>query len=676
MSDNRRLVVKVWLAVVAAAISFSSTSADEHTKQLLDQIGITRGICVLLGDPTGEKAIELAKDSELLVYLQLPQGQDVERARRAADETGYLGRRIYIDKGELPRLHLADNLADAVIAVGKAVDNVVDAEVLRVLRPQGKALLGRREIIKPVPEGLDDWSHPYHGPDNNPQSKDQIIRAPYLTQFLADPQYGPSPQITVASAGRVFKAFGNVAWHKREEQFLNKLVAFNGYNGTILWQRDLPPGVLLHRNTMIATPQILYVGDDESCKLIDTATGKLIDEIIPPLEVAGGTFWKWMGLQDGVLYALVGEQEYKDEVKKWNRKQHGWPWTGVSKGYDKPKHTWGYGKNVLAIDPKNKQVIWHHHEDEAIDSRAMCMKNGRIFIFRFGSFLACLDAKTGKERWRKTKGENPEIFESMGKYLNRQGWQTNWRTVVYLKCSDKALYFAGPQVGKLLAVSVEDGSILWENPYSNFQLVLRDDGLYGFSGPWGHNASKKFDPLTGEVLAAFDTGRRACTRPTGAIDAIFYRAMGGTIRFDLASAKPHWISPMRPQCHEGVTVANGYLYWWPWACDCQLTLLGVTCLGPAGDFNFTSRAIEAERLERFSADPAKVAPLPVSSVDWPTFRAGNNCTAITTAVVSKTGDVIWRHLPEDGKRNVTPTAPVTAGGMVFVGDDAGVVHAL
>lgn len=73
-------------------------------------------------------------------------------------------------------------------------------------------------------------------------------------------------------------------------------------------------------------------------------------------------------------------------------------------------------------------------------------------------------------------------------------------------CGDDALYFAGPQINKLLAVSTKDGSVLWEHPYNNFQLVLRDDGLYGISGPWRNNVSKKFDPLTGEVLAELPAG--------------------------------------------------------------------------------------------------------------------------------------------------------------------------
>ena len=66
---------------------------------------------------------------------------------------------------------------------------------------------------------------------------------------------------------------------------------------------------MIHRNTMIATPAELYIGDDKSCKVIDAATGKLLDEIVPPRGPAGGTFWKWMALEDGVLYAMMGEQE-------------------------------------------------------------------------------------------------------------------------------------------------------------------------------------------------------------------------------------------------------------------------------------------------------------------------------------------------------------------------------
>ncbi|UCF14105.1 MAG: PQQ-binding-like beta-propeller repeat protein, partial [Phycisphaerales bacterium] len=521
------------LLVAVVVLCQPPASTGKQSNSILKQIAVKRGICVVLGD-TGELAIRLARESELLIYAQSPRAKEVEAVRKAADNAGFYGTRIFVDKGSFKKLSLADNLADAVVAVGRK-RRLSKEEILRVLRPAAKALLGPKVLTKPAPSGVDDWSHPYHGPDNNPQSDDVVIKAPYLTQFLAEPRYAPVPQVAVAAGGRMFKAFGHVAFKRREEPFLNKLVAFNGYNGTMLWQRDLAEGVMIHRNTMIATPDVLYVGDDRSCKVIDAATGGLQDRITPPTDIAGGTFWKWMGMEKGILYALIGRQEQRDPTMRWQRERHGWPWNPISRGFNQPDkikdpddaytaHPWGFGRNVLAIDPKTKEVLWNHRESEPVDSRAMCMKNGRIYIFRFGAYLACLDAEDGDVVWRRTPDNAPGLFETLGDYSNRQGASWNWRTTCYLKCSDDALYFAGPQVGKLLAISAKDGRVLWSDPYDNFQLIIRDDGLYAISGQNDLNSpSKKFDPLTGEVLALFDTGRRACTRPTATSDSILYR---------------------------------------------------------------------------------------------------------------------------------------------------------
>jgi outer membrane protein assembly factor BamB len=692
------LVLVLGLAVEVANVEFSfgtptpvpiikSWSKGQIRKDALlsvmEQMDLDCGICVVLGDMGCELALDLAKSMEgLTIYVQLPTMEEVEVASKQIDHDGLYGTHIFIEKGDLYRIHLAENLADVVIGLGQGTD-VPEEEVLRVLRPQGKAILGDTILTKPFANGVDDWSHPYHGPDNNPQSNDRIIRAPYLTQFLAEPRYAPLPQVAVASAGRVFKAFGHVAFKTREEPFLNKLVAFNGYNGTMLWQRDLAEGVMIHRNTMIATPATLYVGDDKSCKLIDTLTGQLKDEIIPPPEIAGRTFWKWMALEDGILYALLGEAEQMDETMRWKRQTHGWPWSAISTGFTQFENPWGFGRNVLAIDPVTKKVLWSHREEQPIDGRAICMKNGRIYIFRFGDYLACLDAQDGHNVWRKTANRThnkptSSLFESLGAYSNRQGYSTNWRTTSYLKCSDRALYFAGPQVNKLLAISTEDGNILWEHPYNNFQLVLRDDGLYGISGPWGNNVSKKFDPLTGEILAELPTGRRACTRPTGTSDSILFRAAGGSVRLDLATHRSCWISPMRPSCHDGVTIANGLLYWWPSVCDCQLTLYGVTCLGPAGDFDFAAPALEIDRLETEQSDPADTEPLTESSADWPTFRANNQRTATTEAVVPGEVHLLWQYdIGTERAAGAPPfTAPVAAGGLIFVSGPDGIIHAV
>ena len=674
MAHKHRFLLRICLIYLAGALLAPQAPADEAIDRIIKTLGTDRGICAVLGGDGSQAAMQVAGKCEILFYLQFSDPRQVDRVRRAAEAQGLDATKFQVDQGDMSRIHLADNLADAVVILDTA-DCPSEQEILRVLRPGGRAIGGGGRIVKPFPSGMDDWSHPYHGPDNNPLSEDRLIRAPYMTQFLADPRYGPAPQVAVASAGRTFKAFGHVAWHPREEPLLNTLVAFNGFNGTMLWKRPLPEGLMVHRNTIIATPDVLYLGDDKSCKLIDTATGQTKDEIVPALDAAGGTFWKWMALDGDVLYALIGEAEQKDETKRWNRLAHGWPWTGVSDGYNQPEHTWGFGRNLLAIDVNTKKVLWHHRENEPIDSRAVCMNGGQIFAFRFGTYLTCLDAKSGKVLWKKTKAAGAEIFDSLGEYLPRQSWQTNWRTTTYLKCTDRALYFAGPQIGKLLAVAAEDGRILWEHPYDNFQLIIYPDGLYGISGPWANNLSKKFDPLTGEVLAEFDAGRRACTRPTATPDSILFRAMGGSVRFDLASGRPRWLSPMRPSCHDGVTVANGLLYWWPFACDCQLSLNGLTCVGPAGDFDFNIGVNSADRLQGGPQADEPVEPLKASAADWPTFRANNRATAVSRAVVSDTAELLWKTKPSTVP-NVRPTAPVAVADLVLLAGSDGVVRAV
>lgn len=653
---------------VATSFALAALAADPP----LESIGVQRGICVVLGDPNCELALKIARQSDLTIYSQLPSAAEVEPARQIADAAGFYGSRIYIEKGPLTRLHLADNLADALVAVGEAA-TIPEAEALRVLRPQGKAWLGQKELIKPVPSGLDDWSHPYHLPDNNPVSRDQVARAPYLTHFLADPRYAPLPQVAVASAGRVFKAFGHIAFKTREEPWLNTLAAWNGYNGTLLWRREIPPALMVHRNTLIATPTVVYFGDDRSCKVIDAATGDLREEITVPAAVTRDTFWKWMALEDGVLFALIGDQEERDPVIRAKSENHGWPWNPLSPGFNKSEHTWGFGRTLLAIDPKTKQVLWHQQEAEPIDSRALCLKSGRLYAFRFGAYLTCIDAKTGKRLWRKTPDNAPELFSSLGEALKRQDWRTNWRTTAYLKCSDQALYFAGPTVNRLLAVAADDGHVLWEHPYSNYQLVLREDALYGLSGQIDRDPTRKFDPLTGKILEEIKMGRRACTRPTSSIDAIFCRAGEGSSRLDVASGRPQLVSPMRPNCHDGVTVANGLLYWWPSVCDCNLTLYGITCLGPAGNFDCSQSAVESERLEKLAKGDGAVADLPVTPADWPTFRANNACTVTTEASLPTAAQQLWEYAPAAA---LTPTAPTAVGDLVFVSGSDGIVRAL
>jgi len=639
---------------------------------LLEKIGTSKGICVLVGDKECARAIELARSSELTCYVELAEAAEVTAAAKAADAAGLLGKRIFLAKGSPMQIGLASNTADAVVLLGSPLPRP-RAEVVRVLRPAGNAVMGDRVWAKPPAAGVDDWSHHYHGPNNNPQSLDRVAKFPYLTQFIVEPRYAPAPQCVVASAGRVFMAFGHVAWHEREEPMLNTLVALNGYNGTTLWKRPLTRGIMVDRSTMIATPELLYLADEKSCKRLDAATGRLRDEIAPPAELVGGTFWKWMALEGGVLYALIGEEERQDPDAKWRSTNHGWPWDAISKGYNVPDYPWGFSKTLLAIDPATKKILWTHKEDPAIDSRSLCLAGGRIYLAHFGRYIACLDAKTGEPIWRRTAEKDGEVFAAIGPYRPGHGYVGGWKSTVWLKCTDKALYAIGPQVEWLTALSADDGRFLWKFPGKDLHVVIRDDGLYT-TGPQHskNDLTKKLDPLTGKVLAEYDVQRRACTRTTGSCDAVFFRGHEGSGRLDLASGRVQWISAMRPSCHVGVVIANGLLYWAPWTCDCNLQMFGVISLGPAGDFDFAQKATDADRLET-ADDAGKVAELPGSPGDWPTFQADSARRAQTGVGVPEQVKVLWKWAP---KTPFEPTAPVAAGNLALIAGLDGTVRAL
>ncbi len=652
-----------------AALGAESAGAD-RLPELQKELKARCGIAVVVGSRASQWARALADETPLQVVGVLAKWSDVEKARRDAANDGIPLAKLTWVLGSPSRLPLADRLVNLVIATDD--DMQVTEEMRRIVQPRGRIVVGEHAEVMPVPDDIDDWTHPYYAPDNNPASHDRAIRAPYLTQFLADPRYAPAPQFTVAAGGRVFKIFGHVAWHEREEPYLNVIVAYDGFNGTQLWRYPLPEGMMVHRNVFVATPEVLYVGDHESCKRIDATTGKVIDEIRAPADLVDGPFWKWMALRNGILYALVGEKEFPARPVKWKRKQHGWPWNQISPGFNRPEQPWGFGRTLLAFDLKTKKVLWHHRESEPIDARAVCMNDDRLFAFRFGSFLTCLDAASGKVLWRKDKETDAALFETLGEYLPRQSWRTNWRTVVYLKCSNDALYFAGPQLSKLVVLSTSDGRVLWEDPYDNYQLIIRPDALYAISGPWGVEKSKKFDPLTGKVLAELPIGRRACTRPTATSDSILFRAMGGSVRLDLAAGQPRWISPMRPACHDGVTIANGLLYWWPYVCDCQLSLNGVTALTSAGDFDFAPAPDAPGRLVT-SKTARQIGP-EATELDWPTFRANAERTAVSKARIPERAAVLWTTKTASPTERLTP--PIAIGRAIYVAGTDGIVHRL
>ncbi len=649
-------------------------------KRVVETAGTDHGLCAVVGCSEREFVLDLARCTRFLVHVLDPRAAGAAATRQAVDAAGLFGSRVVVETAASERLPHADNTLDVVVMLDSAdpaIRRPAASEATRVLRPGGvlvrvstaKGVRALSREVKPAQAGVDDWSHWEHGPDNNPVSTDAVIRAPYMTQFLEHPLYIAMPAITTAAGGRIFIAMGHIAHHVREEPWLNTLLARNGYNGTILWTRKLPDGYLAHRSAFVATDDAFYMVDSDSggCLLLDPETGAEKERIRVP-EHPGE--WKWIALEDGKLFALVGERRDPPETTLVRSEHRAWSWGALSNGYYQRRVPWGFGRTILAYDLADKKVAWSHKVAAPVDSRAMVIGGGQVFFYAPDAKIGCLDARSGKPVWANEDAHTRELIEQPGRGL---GSTPGFRTTCFCLYTPKALFYEAQTRMNIVAVSKDDGHLLWHRrkTTNNPNMLYVDGHLFVGIGRGG--STLELDPMTGKTIKDLKFAKRSCARLTATPDSLFCRGMPeGWTRYDRTTGKVLFNGAVRPACNDGVIGANGLLYIGPWLCDCNLSLMGRLALCSAGDFQFKGRVAEDERLEVGSDDVSKVAPIDVGDKDWPTYRGHLSRGASTSAAVSKNASKLWT---ASGLFNA-PTVPTAAGGMLFVCDGDGRIRAL
>ena len=674
----------------AEALNSAVTAAN-----VLQNTGLKRGICVVVGGDS-LLPVELARSSELLIHCRQPDAETAAETRKLADRAGLRIDRLAVDVGPTDSLPYADRMIDVLIAPDvndQTIAKLSFDEIVRVLRPEGKAIIGNWttssdelseqasrdwidesstnvkcdvidgdtgpsiELVTAAASGAGDWSHWEHSPDNNPVSEDSIIKAPYMTQFMAKPYYIAIPSITTAAAGRTFLAIGHIAHHRREWENMNRLIARNGYNGTVLWQRDLPEGYLVHRSAFVATKDTFYMIERDHALMLDPDTGDSKGRLTIP-----GVFgdWKWMAIDDGVLYMLAGKKDSGVETTKGDREFGGWSWADLSTGYyAKPRVPWGFGNVLAAYDLDQKKVLWTHSEDEQpIDGRAMSLRDGRIYFYCPDKYLCAADSLTGNIVWTNDNKETLSLIEQPGQGLTST---PGFRSACLAVATPHALILQGQTRMNVVAVSTSDGQQLWtkKKVTNNPNAIYVDDKVILGVGEGGSHVA--IDPISGEVLENLGFQKRACTRLTACSDSFFVRGEG-TLRYDRDAKKIIVDGAARPACNDGALPANGLLYVGPWQCDCNLSLIGRIAKCSAGDFRFDHKASDEERL--VTAENVNVSEaFEVSENDWPTYRGNIDRSSSTRVMLSNTIEQKWRFRPES---DYAPTPAIAAGGLIFI----------
>ncbi len=259
----RARVIALLCAILAVGengsggVLFAVSTGSFGTSGILKSTGVHGGLIVHLGCGDGKTTASLSTGAGFLVQGLDTSGKNVAAARNHVRSIG-LGGRISIDVFDGRRLPYADDIVTLVlIEPGLQVST---EEIARVFSPRGIVLFrgpapafpgwtkplvaGWTAYCKPVPDDIDEWTHYYQGPHNNPAANDSRVGFPRHLQWDAAPDWAHHHQATrgieciVSARGRLFYLVSEGEASMGDtlpERWV--LVARDAFNGVILWKR-------------------------------------------------------------------------------------------------------------------------------------------------------------------------------------------------------------------------------------------------------------------------------------------------------------------------------------------------------------------------------------------------------------------------------------------------------
>lgn len=162
----RSVTIPLLLLAGLLALVPVSKAAEPSSEAVLNVTGIRHGLVVHVGAYDGGLAEALAQKERVLVHALALDTKTEAHLRQQFLKAGLCGQATTGHIGADSTLPLADNVASIVVADLDGARGIQRAELLRVLRPLGKAYLASggqwSSTTKPRPADTDDWPQYYH----------------------------------------------------------------------------------------------------------------------------------------------------------------------------------------------------------------------------------------------------------------------------------------------------------------------------------------------------------------------------------------------------------------------------------------------------------------------------------------------------------------------------------
>lgn len=627
--------------LIIALITFAAGTALANT-------GVQGGIIVQLGVDSGKQLEALKKNDSYTVHALEKDPAKVQAAREYLLSKGLYGD-ISVEQFSGDKLPYADDLINQVVVVSNKL-NVNSSEIMRVLVPNGVAIIDGKTITKPLSKDIDSWTHFLHDAGNNPVAQDKRVGPPRRLQWSAPPNFLRSHETPsgfqglVSDKGRVFyfldEGLVGIVDPRLPERW--SLIARDAFNGKLLWKQSMPnwgwpawdPGMMKFkdllkqralrkavpkqnfRRMVVAGDRLLVtLGYNAPVSILDAATGKKLSAI-----KGSANTRKILASGD---YALLKNDK------------------------------------AIVIKINTAEIMW---QKPLNGSFAMV---GNHLYCGTGKQLKCLNIADGKEIW----STNTKTGSDM------------------IAVKDTVLVFAG---NKLTAFNSSDGKLLWTIADirkkfavgANAAYVVNDVIWFGPKRRTGSTAqAAAVDLKTGKTIKILKVPKllspehhHRCYR-NKATERYIISGMEGAEYMNLDGDEHAMNNFVRGACVQGIVPCNGFLYAPPDQCFCEpgAKLLGFNAL--AAEAKVAAKPAQDSR--RLTKGPAfgrrkTVNGKQKTGGDWATYRGNNSRWGSSKTEVGKKVETAWKTEIGDAL-----TAAVAAGDKVYVaGKNSHTIYAL
>ena len=435
-----------------------SDDIKQTAASILEETGVTQGICLLVDSNDGVLAHELAQQSQLRIIGLEENHEDVRSSRRLLTSAGSYGARVAVHHFDpakpLPLNGMFANLIYLKLKKGHTQLAKEINPVANWLRPDGgvayiqfpggtdKETMSQQAWFRELQEaainkglkletgnagikltrgplaGSGEWSHQYGNASNAAFGGEKLSGVSNTddleVQWIGRP--GPRAQpdrngrkpAPLSTGGRLFV------------QGLNRIITLDAYNGTVLWSRELPEiqrfNMPRDSSNWAANREHLFAAIDGECWKWKASTGELESRISIPAQAASSAPLDWSYLSPH-RDRIIGSSVVQDSAftSFWGGGSAGW--YDAKSGVVTQKVC---SENLFAVDSKDGRLAWLYRGGLIVNSTITLANDRAWFVearhpelkagkkrqlggsqFWEQQYLVCLDLETGEPLWSK-----------------------------------------------------------------------------------------------------------------------------------------------------------------------------------------------------------------------------------------------------------------------------------